>query len=154
LLRRLFGVEDAHLSGQPLDDATIVFLAEIGGECIDDRVADLVERIHVLARFLVAVGNLQAGIVKRIPGAVAAGERARRGLADMADTERIDEAFERNLAPRRDGAEQIADGNVAVAFDLLELELRVARLQGEDVGRLLEPALVEEESDLLLAKPV
>ncbi len=68
----------------------------------------------------------------------------------MADAERIDEALERNLAPLADRAEQVAHRGFAVALDLLQLELRVARLQREDVGRLLDPAFLEEIIDLLL----
>src|SRR6185295_10512431 len=70
------------------------------------------------------------------------------------DAERIDEAFERDFAPRADRAEQVADRGLAVALDLFELELRVARFKREDVGRLLEPALLEEIIDLLLAESV
>ena len=53
-----------------------------------------------------------------------------------------------------DGGEQIAHRGLAVALDLLELELCVALLQREDVGRLLHPSLVEEELELLLAEAV
>ena len=114
--------------GQPLDDAAIVLLAEIGGERVDHGVADLVERIHLGARLLVAVGDLDAGVVERLPRAVAAGERARRRLADVADAERIDEAVERDLAPLVDRAEQVADRGLAVAFDLFQLDLGIALL--------------------------
>ena len=69
----------------------------------DHRVADLVERIHFLVRLLVALGELEAGVVKRLPRAIAARQRRRRGLADMPDAERIDETLQRNLAPRLDG---------------------------------------------------
>src|SRR6185295_12841609 len=70
------------------------------------------------------------------------------------DAERIDEAFERDFAPRADRAEQVADRGLAVALDLFELELRIALFQREDVGRLLDPALLEEVIDLLLAESV
>ena len=69
-------------------------LLEIGRDRVNHRVADLVERIHLGARLLVAFRDRQRGIVECIPCAVAAGECARRGLADMPDAERIDEAFE------------------------------------------------------------
>ena len=94
----LFDVEDCHFLGQPLDDAFVMALAEIGLDALDHGVADLVERIHLGDGLLVAFGHFQAGVVERLPGAVAARQRQRRGLADMAHAEREDEAVERNLA--------------------------------------------------------
>ncbi len=114
--RDLLGVEDAHFAGQPLDDAPVVRLAEIGREALDHRVADLVERVHLRARVGVALGEPDAGVMKRLPRSVGAGERARGGVADMADAERIDEAFERDLAARRDRREQVAHGQFAIAL--------------------------------------
>src|SRR5262249_2790516 len=64
------------------------------------------------------------------------------------------EALERDLATRRDRAEQVSDRRLAVALDLLEPDPVVARFEREDVGRLLDPALLEEEHELLLAEPV
>src|SRR5262249_28061988 len=71
----------------------------------------------------------------------------------MTHAECVDEALERDLAPRRDRMEQIADRQCAESFLLLELDFRIARLEREDVGRLLDPALLEEQRDLLLAQP-
>ena len=68
------------------------------------------------------------------------GRAHRRGLADMADAERIDEALQRDLAPRLDRPKRLRDRGFAVALDLLELDLLVARCEREDVGRLLDPA--------------
>ena len=70
----------------------------------------------------------------------------------MADAERVDEAVEADLAALVDGVEQIAHRGLAVAFDLLELDLLVALAQQEDVARLLDPALLEEPFDLLFAQ--
>src|SRR5712691_2355587 len=70
----------------------------------------------------------------------------------MAHAEGIDEALERNLAPGRDRAEQVAHRELAEALLLLELDLGVARFEGENVGGLLDPALLEKELDLLLAQ--
>src|SRR6185437_14403286 len=78
----------------------------------------------------------------------------RRGLADLTHAECEDEALERNLPPAFDGGKQIAHRGFAVTFDLLEFYLLVALLQREDIGRLLDPALLEEELDLLFAEPV
>src|SRR5262249_1865181 len=106
------------------------------------------------ARLLIALRELEAGVVERLPRAVAARERNRRGLADMADAQRIDETLERDLAARGDRTEQVGHGGFAIALDLLELDPLVAFFEHEDVGRLLDPALLEEEHDLLLAEPV
>ena len=65
--RRLLGVEDRHLRGQPLDHAAIVRLAEIGGDALDHGVADLVEVVHLGPRLLVAGRDLEAGVVERLP---------------------------------------------------------------------------------------
>src|SRR4051794_35383951 len=69
----------------------------------------------------------------------------------MADAERIDEALKRDLAPRLDRGEQIAHRGLAVAFDLLQLDVHASG-QTENIGRLLDPTLLEEKFDLLLAK--
>jgi hypothetical protein len=72
----------------------------------------------------------------------------------MSHTERIDESFERNLAPHLDRAEQVAHRQFTETLDLLQFDFRVARCEREDVGGLLEPALLEEQFDLLLAEPL
>src|SRR5581483_2719069 len=84
----------------------------------------------------------------------AARERERRGIAHMPDAERVDEAVERDLTAIADRCEQIAHRGLAEAFFVLELDLLVARFQGENLRGLLHPALLEEELDLLLAEPV
>src|SRR5205823_1661496 len=149
-----FGIEDRDLSGQPLDDAAIMALAEIGLDAGDHGVADLVERAHFGSRLFVALCDLAAGVMEGVPGAVAAPPSQCRGLADMAHAERVDEPLQRDLAPVLDRGEQVADRGLAVALDLLELELVVALLQREDVGGLLDPFLLEEELDLLFAEAV
>ena len=121
-------------------------LAEIGLDARDHGVADLVERIHLGNRFLVVLGDLQAGVVEGVPRAVAARERQRRGLADMAHAERIDEALQRNLSPLLDRGKQIAHRSLAIAFDLFQLELCVALLQREDIGGLPHPSFFEEDT--------
>src|SRR6516164_7538915 len=72
----------------------------------------------------------------------------------MTHAERVDEALERDLAPRRDRMEQVAHRQCAEAFLLLELNFRIARFEREDVGWLLDPALLEEQRDLLLSQPL
>src|ERR1700756_280625 len=72
----------------------------------------------------------------------------------MTHAERIDEPLQRNPPPRLDRIEEVAHRGLAIALDLLELELGVALLQREDVSRLLHPALLVEELDLLLAEAV
>src|SRR2546426_3223724 len=70
----------------------------------------------------------------------------------MAHPERVDEPLERDLAPGRDGIEQVAHRQFAETLLLLEPDLRIARSQREDIGRLLDPTLLEEQCDLLLAE--
>src|SRR6185437_5262248 len=148
------GVDDRHLPGEPLDDVAIVLLAEIAAHSLDHRVADLIERVHLGDRLLVALRDLQRGVVERVPRTVAARQRQRRGFADVTDAERIDETVEPDLAPGIDGVEQVLDRGLAIALDLFQFQLRVTRLQREDIARLLHPALVEEIFDLLLAEAV
>src|SRR5262249_12750408 len=50
--------------------------------------------------------------------------------------------------------EQVADRQCAEPFLLLELDFRIARFEREDVGGLLDPALLEEQRDLLFAQPL
>jgi hypothetical protein len=64
---RLLRVEDLHLVRQPLDDAAVVVLAEIGGDALDHGVADLIERIHLGDRLLVPAGHLETGVVEGLP---------------------------------------------------------------------------------------
>ncbi len=75
-----------------------------------------------------------------------------RGLADVADAERDQEAVEADRAPRIDVAHQIGDRCLAVALALAQDgELGLVPGQAEDVGRLGDPALVQESLQLLLA---
>src|SRR6202790_1797828 len=151
---RLFGIEDRDFPGQPLDDAAVMALAEIGPDTGDHGLADLVDRVHLGHCLLVALGDPEAGVVKGLPRTVAARQRQRRGFADLPDPERKDKTLERNLAPPPDRLEQVAHRGLAVAFDLLQLEFYVARFQREDVGRLLHPAVFEKEFDLLFAETI
>src|SRR6185437_4528161 len=112
------------------------------------------ERIHLRDGFLVVLGDREAGVMKRLPRAVTARQRQRRGLADLAHAERKDKAFERNGPTAFDCGEQVAHRGFAVTFDLLELYPLVALRQREDIGRLLDPALFKKELDLLFAEPV
>src|SRR5215471_441405 len=72
----------------------------------------------------------------------------------MTHAECVDEALERDLAPRRDRMEQIADRQCTESFLLLELDFRIARFEREDVGWLRYPTLLEEQRDLLLSQPL
>src|SRR5260370_19478415 len=72
----------------------------------------------------------------------------------MAHAERVDETFKRNFARRRAGIEQVAHRDFAEALLLLEPDLVVARFQRKNVGRLLDPTMLEEQGDLLLAQPL
>ena len=150
---RLLGVADLHLLHKPVDAPDIVRLAEIFAQTFDHRIANLIERIHFLFRLGIVLGELEARIVERLPTAVAARQRHRRGLADMADAERINEALQRDLAARRDGGEQVAHRGLAKAFDLFEMDFLVALLQRENIRRLPDPLLLVEQLDLLLAQP-
>ena len=129
-------------------------LAEIIVQALDHRVADLIERVHFLLGLGVVLGKLEASCVKCVPAAVAARKRHRRGLADMANAERINKALQRNVAPRLDGVEQIAHRDFAEAFDVLKMDFLVALLQRENVGRFPDPFLFVKQLDLLFAEPV
>src|SRR3954462_9804902 len=94
---------------QPLDNAAVMAFAEIGLYRRDHRLADLVQRIHLRDGFGIVVGHLERGLVKGLPGAVAARQRQRGGLADMADAERIDETIQRYVAAAANRGEQVAD---------------------------------------------
>ena len=127
--------------------------AEIGLDAVDHGFSNLVECVHFGDGFFIAFGDLQTGVVERLPGAVAARQRQRRGLADVADAECVDETVERYFAPLIDGREQIAHRGLAVALFLQQFAL-VLLLQREDVGRFPHPFLLEEEFDLLFAQPL
>src|SRR5262249_49348794 len=72
----------------------------------------------------------------------------------MTHAEGVDKPLERDFASRSDCVEQVADRNFAETFMLLQLDLRIALLEHEDVGRLLYPALLKEQRDLLFPQPV
>jgi hypothetical protein len=129
-------------------------LAKIIGDSLDHRAADLVERIHLRLGFLVPLGDLYASVVKFLPAAVAARERNCRRLADMTDTERVDEPLQRYLAPRINRLIEVTDRRFAIAFDLHQVDLLVTRRKREDFRGLLHPALLIEQLDLLLAQPL
>jgi hypothetical protein len=92
--------------------------------------------------------------MKSPPRAVAARQRERGGVADMADAERIDETVERDLPPRANGGKQVAHRRLAVAFLFLQSDFPIALLQRKNIGRLLEPFVLEKQLDLLFAQPV
>src|SRR5215475_6052251 len=71
----------------------------------------------------------------------------------MTHAERVNETLQRDLAPRPDRVEQVADRHLAETFLLLEPDLGVTRFEREDVGRLRDPALLEEQRNLLLTQP-
>src|SRR5215212_1325159 len=102
-------------------------LAKIGFDARDHSVAYLIQCIHVSDSLLVTVSNLEAGVVKRLPGTVAAGQRQRGGLAHLPHPERENEPLERNPPSLLDGAEQIAHRGLPVAFMLFELDVGVSR---------------------------
>ena len=93
-----------------------------------------------------------AAVMRLAPGrerAVVARQQPRRRLADLADAERIDEAFERDRAARLDGAQQLGDGLLAPALALLS-SARFLR-EAEDVGRRLRPACRANSSSMLFS---
>ena len=81
-------------------------------------------------------------------------EQFRRRFTDMGYAERQDETVERHLAPRIDGIEQVSGRNLAMPLALGKLLRcpRIAGLQREDVGGLLDPLLFVEQLDLLFAR--
>src|ERR1700693_4149271 len=102
-----------NLGSKTLNAPQIVRLAEIIAQALDHGIADLVERVHLLPGLLVAARELEAGRMEGVPGPVAPRQRNSGGLADMADAERVDEALQRNLAPRFNGGEQVAHRSLA-----------------------------------------
>ena len=85
--------------------------------------------------------------------AIGPGEQPRRGLADMADAEGIDEPVEGDDATGIDGGEEVAGTGLAPTFAFLERWFQgpVALGQREDVGRRGEQTLVENSLNDLLA---
>src|SRR6185437_203808 len=147
---RLLGVEDGHFLDQALDNAAVVTFAEIGCDGGDDRIADLIERIHLGDGSLVAFDDLQTGIVERLPRAVAARQRESCRFTNLTDAEGENKAFKRNLAALLDGIEQVLYRSLAVAL-LLQQFLLVLSLKLKDIGRFSDPFFLEEQFDLLLA---
>lgn len=122
-----------HLGGQALDQVPVVRLAKIPSKTLDDCIANLAECVHLMARVGVTVSKVHARIVERRPRAIAAGQKPRRGLAYMPDTERMDEAIERDDAASADRAEEFAHRPCSVALALFELDAPVSGLEREDV---------------------
>src|ERR1019366_8247710 len=70
----------------------------------------------------------------------------------MANAERKNETLERYVAALFDRREQIAHRSRAKAFLVFKLDLLIARRQRKDIGRLLDPFVLEEQFDLFLAQ--
>src|SRR5258708_9640507 len=70
----------------------------------------------------------------------------------MANAEGKDETLERNLASLPDRLKQVADRGFTISLNLLEFDLLVALRERENVRWLLDPPLLEEKLDLLLAQ--
>lgn len=116
-----------------------------------------------------ALRSFQASLKKRLGlphrrlkggiGAVGARQQLRRGLADVTDAERVDEAVERNAAPFVDRRIELADADLAETVNILQLgqRLLLALLQREDIGRGADlqrrVVVFEEEVDLLRTEP-
>src|ERR1700722_6453210 len=81
-------------------------------------------------------------------------EAPRIGLADVADSKRIEEAVERNRPPRVDGVEQVAGRSLAESLPLAQRRaaLAIARLQGENVCRRADQTFGEKELDQFFAQ--
>ncbi len=126
---------------------------EVGDRGGDHR-ADALDIVEIGEGLTLPILGFAHGLKERVDAAVMSGEKSSGGLADMAHTERIDEAVETNVAARVDGVEQIAGGGLAPAFALGKLGrgARIARLQGEDVGRRLDQPFLVEGLDVLLAE--
>ena len=148
------GIGNVDACGQPLDKAAVVRLAEVFGKAIGDGITNLTEGIHPAVRCSVVCGELRASLVKGLPGPIATGEETSRGLTHVRDAERVDETFQRDGAARSDRVEQLAYRHRSMALPFLEPNLVVARFESEDVGRFLDPALREEEFDLLVPESV
>src|SRR3546814_8916501 len=80
------------------------------------------------------------------------GEQPRRDLSDLANPERVDEAVERDIAPRLDRSQEFRHRLLAPAFALLDLLPPVA--QPEDVGRSGNQPVGEEGLNVLGAQPL
>src|SRR5271170_6487436 len=76
------------------------------------------------------------------------------GLADMADSKRIEEAVERDRPPHVDGVEQVARRDLTESLPLAQgrAALPIARLQRENVSRRADQAFGKKELDQFLAQ--
>src|SRR4051812_36317794 len=70
----------------------------------------------------------------------------------MAQSQCIDETFERNISAYRNRRKQISHGGFPKTFHLIELDLDVAHFEREDICWLLDPAVREKQRDLLFAQ--
>src|SRR3984957_7459796 len=75
-------------------------------------------------------------------------------LADMPDSERIEEAVERNRPARVDGVEQVARRSLAEPLPLAQWRsaLPIARFQRENISRRADQTLGEKEFDQFFAQ--
>src|SRR3954454_10934920 len=124
-------------------------------EELDERVGhDLADtadgdQLGISLRFAIR-GRTHAG-AQGVERAEMAREQLAPGLADMRDAERVDEAVHRNASARLDCGEEVAHARLAPALALLEPlgQAGVAALQGEDVLRRADEALLVELVDAL-----
>src|SRR5208283_2227568 len=96
------------------------------------------------SRLAVAAGlEFSRGVAEFLETVEVASESARIGLADMAYSERMDEAIDRHAAPRLDRREEIAHRGLAEALAVFELGegLRVAFGDRVDFGGRLDQSL-------------
>ena len=138
---------------QPVERFAVVRLLEELDDGVGHHLADPLDGVEVLIGLrLRARGRGGDAVAQRFDRSVMAREQLRVGLADMADAERENQPVERDGAPRLDSREEVAHGKIAEPFLLFELDAAVALRKREDVGRLLDPAALEEQLDLLVAQ--
>src|SRR5215470_3826085 len=127
-------------------------LAEEGDDVGRDGGADALDVVELVIGGTFGILGRDHGLAPGCQRAVVAREEARGGVPDLRDAEGIDEAFEGDAAARLDGVHQLRHRLPAPALALLERGLALA--QTEDIGRSLQPPLLPELVDGLVAEAV
>ena len=142
------------LRDEPVDGGAFGVLGKGGGQRSGHDRAHPVDAYQVGPRVVFRIGGGVHRGGECVPGAIVQGQQVRRRFAHMAHAKAEDQARQRDLATVINGVKKVAGRFVAPALAVFQLlhPAAVTIAQGEDVGRLGNPAVGVELFDLFGAQ--
>ena len=144
--RRLV-ILDLDFAPQIVQHVAIMLFGEEADDVGRHVLADAVDVVELAPRLALGVGGVGHRLAPARERAVVARQELRRRLADLRDAERIDEAVERDAAPRVDRVDELLGARLAPALARLE----VRGIEPEDIRWRAHELVFPEGLHVLLA---